>query len=496
MRVSNRYWEIVALAGVLTGFALFIGDPLPLVGATGIGLWLLAHQYRFLTRFKGEINNITVTQSSTRDRVIKDQPFVVSVDVSTDRPAELGAKIASNHPVSVTDVPSDESSCELARGEQGANTAFTATGVVAGQLRFEPPDVTLTDPTGLFMETISLGDPLTVEIEAKPPRDLHVGAGGEQLSFGYGEHSSPQLGEGLEPIEVAEYSPGDELRRIDWKATARLGYPHVRKFERKIPRRISLVVDHRESMRAGPPGQRKIDYARDVALLFLNDARTHNDPIGLSAFGDSGVTVAEEIRADLEHYNRLREQIEQLTPTVSTDQTANATRNYQMHTAKARHLADQLSDDESPFASTLRPYVTQRDAYIRRLDSRPLFSTVKAHESTVQQATWTVLITDDTNRAEVHDAVKFARQGDGHVAVFLTPSALFDSETSDDREAAFRRYREFEDFRRILTEMESVTAFEVGPGKRLESLLSARRFGNASTDGDDKPPSQQVEGVN
>ncbi|WP_276275475.1 DUF58 domain-containing protein [Haloarcula regularis] len=219
----------------------------------------------------------------------------------------------------------------------------------------------------------------------------------------------------------------------------------------------------------------KLDYAVDVALLFLNDARIHEDPASLYTVGDGGTSGVEPAASRPDHYERLRRQLTRLEPSSTSDDRDPTTHAATTSTATARRLADQLSDGASQFERTLHPYVSTREAYVRRLGSRPLFSTVKANRDDIRQATWTILITDDTERAEVHDTVKFAKQTGGHVGVFLTPSVLFETDLADEPERSYRRYREFEEFRRTLSRMANVTAFEVGPGRRIESLLSAGR---------------------
>jgi len=59
--------------------------------------------------------------------------------------------------------------------------------------------------------------------------------------------------------------------------------------------------------------------------------------------------------------------------------------------------------------------------------------------------------------------------------VFLTPSILFDPGGLVDLEAAYDRYVEFEEFRRDLARLPGVSAFEVGPGDRLDAVLATGR---------------------
>jgi len=87
----------------------------------------------------------------------------------------------------------------------------------------------------------------------------------------------------------------------------------------------------------------------------------------------------------------------------------------------------------------------------------------------------TIIITDDEHRAELRETVKLARRGGGRVAVFLTPSALYEDRRVGALEAAYERYVEFEQFRQELASVPSVSAFEVGPADRLQQVLAAGR---------------------
>jgi len=476
MHFTSRYWAGVSLAGVLTVTALLLEQPAPLVGAAGIGTWLLAQQYRFVRQTRETLEGLSVVQTSSRDRVVKGNPFVVVAAVSADHDVSLAVEVTCNPSVSVSGVDADDRRCRLDTGKRSATTTMTGTGTVAGEITYGRPDVRVTDPFGFFEVTTRVGDPLPIQVAARSPRELHIGAGGERLAVGYGEHDTAQLGTGLEPAEIREYSPGDNIRRIDWKATARLNYPHIRKYERKTQRRAALVVDHRIEMGSGPSGGRMLDYAVDVALLFLNDARRNGDPVGLYAIGDKGTTVETGLSAGIDQYNHVRRCLEDLEPTGGSGPEEPA---FSTHQTRARQLAAQLSES-TQFDDTLRPYVSERAAYVRRTRNRPLFSTVRTHAAPLREATWTVLITDDTDRAEVHDTVKLAQQYGSHVAVFLTPRVLFEDHAVDERDAVSQRYREFENFRQTLMELDGVTAFEVAPGNKLDAVLSV---GPAATQG-------------
>jgi uncharacterized protein (DUF58 family) len=59
----------------------------------------------------------------------------------------------------------------------------------------------------------------------------------------FGGHQSAQRGRGLEFEEVRLYAPGDDVRRIDWRVTARRGKPHTKLFQEERERAVWIVAD-------------------------------------------------------------------------------------------------------------------------------------------------------------------------------------------------------------------------------------------------------------
>ena len=81
-----------------------------------------------------------------------------------------------------------------------------------------------------------------------------------------GEHLTPQTGSGTELAMIRPYHPGDDVRHIDWMATARLQEPHVRVHVGERALTTWLVLDVSASMAFGTADRRKADVAEGVAL--------------------------------------------------------------------------------------------------------------------------------------------------------------------------------------------------------------------------------------
>ena len=80
-----------------------------------------------------------------------------------------------------------------------------------------------------------------------------------------GRHPSPHRGSSVEFAEYRKYVPGDDLRRLDWRAYGRSDRFYVKEFEADTNLRCCFVLDTSGSMGFGSTGVTKIEYARKLA---------------------------------------------------------------------------------------------------------------------------------------------------------------------------------------------------------------------------------------
>jgi uncharacterized protein (DUF58 family) len=470
MEVTRRYWFAVGLVCLLGLWALILERPLVLGGAILVAGWILTRQYRFVRISADEFRTMSVSQSLTRNRLTAGETITGTLAVETARPARNRITVQSGVPSSAD---ASEIACELACGDQTDRRTVTAQWPIAGGYTFDPPTVTATDSLRLFRQSISTGPTPTVTVEPRAPRDIHIGEGGNPIAVGFGEHEAGDLGSGLTPAELRQYVPGDSTKRIDWKATARLQTPHVREFEAETNLETQLIVDHRASMSTGESGQTKLDFAREVALALVTNAEEYGDPLGWYSVGDEGITESVRPRAAPEQYRRIADRIRQLTPTAgpATAQTTSVS------PADAKQMARVLTDDDV-FNEKLGPFFRTTASYIQRIASEPLFETIQTASERLDGPVRTIVVTDDQCRTELREAVKLARRGSGNVVVFLCPTVLYELAAIRDLDDAYRRYREFESFRRDLAALRRVSAFELGPSDSIKTVLSAGQYGN------------------
>jgi Uncharacterized conserved protein (some members contain a von Willebrand factor type A (vWA) domain) len=466
MQVTRRYWAIAGTGLLLAVLAVVFARPLLLVGAVSLGAWLLGRQYLFVRALSRTAETITVEQMPGQDRVVAGNETPVTLSATLAQPSPLAIDIEIGLPVSATGTDVDERSAHIAPGDERADTVVSATWTVAGSYEFPTPTLTLGDADGLFTERLSRGSTPSIVVEPRGPRNVHVGEGGEQLMGAYGQRQSGRRDAGLDPGELREYVPGDTADRIDWNATARLNEPHVREYEVETNRTTALLVDHRAAMGDGPTGETKLDYARQVALTFIGSVDEFDDPLGYYAVGSGGISDRLPPRAG--QYSAIKRRLRDLEPTAGDTTTTTELTN----PVTLRHTAGQLTG-QSAFETTLGPYFESTATYVERIEGDPLFETARTSLAQLSGTVWTVIFTDDTHRAELRETVKLARRGDGHVLVFLTPTALFEPGGLADLEDAYERYRQFESFRHDLARLRRVSAFEVGPRDRLDAVLSS-----------------------
>lgn len=96
------------------------------------------------------------------------------------------------------------------------------------------------------------------------------------------ERKTKKVGSGLEFADHREYSPGDDIRSVDWGVLARLGSTLVRLFEEDEDLPLRLVVDVSDSMLT-KDGQ-KLIYAQKIAAALAYVGLAGLDRVGLTAF--------------------------------------------------------------------------------------------------------------------------------------------------------------------------------------------------------------------
>ncbi|HEY3854138.1 MAG TPA: DUF58 domain-containing protein [Verrucomicrobiae bacterium] len=101
-----------------------------------------------------------------------------------------------------------------------------------------------------------------------------------------GQSDSIFKGRGLDFVDVREYAPGDDVRRIDWNISARLRKPYIKRMVEERELTILLLVDLSASGHFGSADRTKRELAAELAGTLAFSAIRNNDRVGLVLFTD------------------------------------------------------------------------------------------------------------------------------------------------------------------------------------------------------------------
>jgi len=136
-----------------------------------------------------------------------------------------------------------------------------------------------------------------------------------------GQYLSRIKGRGMEFDESRPYEPGDDVRNIDWRVTARTGTTHTKMFREERERPVFISVDNRAPMFFATRGRFKSVIAAELTSLLAWTAHHQGDRIGGEIFDETEHT---EFRPRRGQHNVLRiiKQLSSLQPAVVTPQTS------------------------------------------------------------------------------------------------------------------------------------------------------------------------------
>lgn len=120
----------------------------------------------------------------------------------------------------------------------------------------------------------------------KKVRKIEIKTRGLSNQIFSGEYHSAFKGRGMAFSEVREYTPGDDVRTIDWNVTARFSTPYVKVFEEERELSVVLVVDVSASGLFGTNKQYKQDLITELCAVVAFSASQNNDKIGVIFFSD------------------------------------------------------------------------------------------------------------------------------------------------------------------------------------------------------------------
>ncbi|MEW1919940.1 DUF58 domain-containing protein [Pseudarthrobacter oxydans] len=169
-----------------------------------------------------------------------------------------------------------------------------------------------------------------------------------------GEYGSVFRGRSLDFDDLRAYIPGDEVRDIDWKATARHGSPLIRRYVAVRRQTVLLVTDTGRNMAAAA---RSGETKKDIALMALGVmgylAYRHGDVVGLVS-GDSAGTTALPAKGGEAHLERLLRRVDSAATLDAAPSRLEVQLDHVARTIKGRNLLFVVADEVAASPATSR----------------------------------------------------------------------------------------------------------------------------------------------
>lgn len=132
-----------------------------------------------------------------------------------------------------------------------------------------------------------------------------------------GGYKSRFRGRGIEFEEVREYIPGDDIKSIDWKVTAKSGKPYTKVFKEERELNVIVMIDISSSIFTGTKVRQLKDAAKEIAEILSFVAIQNNDQIGLVLFADKVIEFFPP-KNNLNNHLKIINKIEELSQGVKS----------------------------------------------------------------------------------------------------------------------------------------------------------------------------------
>lgn len=179
----------------------------------------------------------------------------------------------------------------------------------------------------------------------KVKRKMSIQAHRKVRSVLEGEYTSVFKGRSMDFDDLREYVLGDDVKDIEWRATARCGQVRIKRYVAVRKHNIMLVVDTGRSMAAtAPSGECKRDIAVMAAGVIASVAQKHEDLVCLTA-GNSQYVYHMPLKGSRPHIERMLQYIDTHTTLDSPESNLTNVLDYVTRTTKRRMLLVVISDN-------------------------------------------------------------------------------------------------------------------------------------------------------
>jgi uncharacterized protein (DUF58 family) len=361
----------------------------------------------------------------------------------------------------------------IARPNQKTSIRYETRLQQTGLLTFGWLKLWVTDARRLYVSTVLIQAPAKLEVDAPvlvsemqlTPMQLYGGAT-EQRRIG------PS---GTDYAATRAYLPGDDLHRIDWKATARLGKLMVREFHADVASPVITLLDAGPNMSHAGFLASRFEEALAVARLVGENALDAGDPFGFGIFDRHALRehfLPQPNRSGIQALHRIGRQTKVKPPRgVLPEPRLPVTRR---SIRKRLRILEALSEDSLPLKKLAAFVGNARLVLPERLRRTGPYRALRAMSDLVKQPALVIVLTDLQGDLEgLLEGVRYSRSRGHHTVIAQIASAW---RLEEGLEAAYVKY---ESNRRIIERLreEETTVLDTRPEQVLGAIGKEIAFG-------------------
>ncbi len=335
-------WRLVACVAFLVPLSLLGAFSRPLgylsLGFAALFLLVLAVDAAFL--FAEPIAQLRVVRPSVLALEVG-VPTTVCLELTNRGQRRLRVALSDGCPEALQ--PSSLSlRASLAPGET-RELAYDVLPRVRGPVRFGPTEVRVEGRMGMALRRVRI--PVPGEFRVHP--DLRALRGGSlrarrSLLQSGSSRRTRSPGRDGDFERLRDFVAGDDLRHVDWKATARLQRPITRLYRAEKAQTLMILVDASRLMASPTEGRTKMDLAVEAALHLAWAGLSRGDRVGVTVF-DDGIRSRVTARAGLAQFGRILGSLYDQQPKLRVPRYRRAARDLLLH-QRRRSLVVWITD--------------------------------------------------------------------------------------------------------------------------------------------------------
>ncbi len=288
MRPSLRFYGLFLVIGIGGAIAAQLSSVVPALGLMGLAdlvLLVLAG----IDQYRGRSQRIQAKRLSLGHLSIgQDNPVTVMLD-NPGTTATIRLKDDYPTPFTATEAASQLATQFQLAPQSEKSVTYGVKPHQRGEYRWGKLNIQQLNPWGLGWQQWQVETPQTVAVY---PDLLSLKALTIRLTQSQSGalKQARKIGIGTEFRELRDYQAGDDLRYVDWKASARRGMPLMRVLEPEREQTVIILLDRGRLMTAWVKGLRRFDWGLNTTLALAVTALQRGDRVGIGVFDREVVT--------------------------------------------------------------------------------------------------------------------------------------------------------------------------------------------------------------